>query len=382
MKRTIATVAAIAIGSAIASEQPQNAPPANAITPIRCVLVVQNHTLCTALPMESLADALTAKLSGTKFSIVNPANVIGVTQNRTAASEATPEASATELAAVLGADALLTASIIALQDETTPITHQYTIQVAFNLADAKSGATKCGKKVTRQSPKYTYEQVKRNSPKYLSELLYAAADDCAELLEKKTPLDAFSKPPRTEKPGFPPAVGGAPRPPLPFPRPARGDLPTMTELDAAVGALLAQMQESDLFIKNYSAAKAAANRQPIVVIGGLEDKTGTDGDSIKIRLEATLATLRVSLFNTRFFEVKDDEASIALAKRIIDSGDSPLERGELMELLKTHSSPDFFIMGDLRKFADEGMVLWRLRLAIHNLATGKIVWEGIQQIAK
>lgn len=374
---------AAAIALAAAGQKPEDAPSPAGPAPIKSVLVVQNRIPGVVLPMESLADKLTAKLSGTKFCIVNPANVIGIAQNRTPAGEPTPEASATELAQALGADALLTASIVDLQDETTSITHQYTIKVAFSLADARSGAAVCGAEMERQSPKYTYEQIRRNSPKYLSELLYAAAADCAELLEKKTPPGAF--PERFERQGDPkkpPVVGGDSKPPVVRPWKPRSDLPAMRKLDDAIEALLARMQESDLFIKNYSAAKSDANRLPIIVIGGLEDKTAMDGDSIKVRLEGALATLRVSLFNTRLFEVKDDEASVALARRIINSGESPLEKGELMELLKTHSPPDFFVTGDLRSFADDGYVLWRLRLAIHNFATGKTVWEGIQQIVK
>ena len=398
MKIMMAIMMAVSTAMTLAA-QPESESASRCQMSIRCVLVVQNHVQGAILPMESLADAFTAKLSGTKFRIMNPANVIGIAQNRTAAGETIPEASATQLAQALGADALLTASVIEIRDETTPLTHQYTIRLAFNLADAKSGATICGEKVLRQSPKYTLEQVKRNSRKYLDDLLYAAADDCAELLESKTPPDAFEKRLKPElvsrrKTNLPPAVGTTPKPfvfgpqkPLvpesrKIARPAQSELPAMTELDAAVEALISRMQQDDLFVKNYSVAKSAANRQPVIVLGGLEDKTGADGGSIKIRLEATLATLRVSLFNTRLFEIKDDEASVALAKRIVVGGDSPLENGESMALLKTHDSPDFYVLGDLRRFADNSESFYRMRLAVHSLASGKIVWEGIQQLAK
>ena len=49
-----------------------------------------------------------------------------------------------------------------------------------------------------------------------------------------------------------------------------------------------------------------------------------------------------------------------------------------MSALKAHGSPDFFVLGDLRHFRDsKERHTYRLRLAFHNLATGKIVWEGI-----
>ena len=391
MKTAIATALATAIGFATMAQQPGIEPTEGRSAPIRCVLVVQNHEAAALLPMEALADALTAKLSGTRFRIVNPANVIGVTQNRTAAGETMPEASATQLAQALGADALLTASVVELLDETTPLTHQYTIRMTLNLADAKNGATICGETVLRQSTKYTSEQVNRNSRKYLGDLLYAAADDCAEMLERKTPCDVFQIHVKTEtipqvKTSLPQVVGTTQKPLVLAPRKTacapRNDLPSMSELDATVEELLARMQQDDLFIKNYSVAKAAANRQPVVVLGGLEDKTAIDGDSIKVRLDATLATLRVALFNSRLFEIKDDEASVALAKRIVVGGDSPLENGESMALLKTHDSPDFYVLGDLRRFVDNGESSYRMRLAVHSLASGKIVWEGIQQLAK
>lgn len=391
MKTAIATALATAIGFATMAQQPGIEPTEGRSAPIRCVLVVQNHEAAALLPMEALADALTAKLSGTRFRIMNPANVIGVTQNRTAAGETMPEASATQLAQALGADALLTASVVELLDETTPLTHQYTIRMTLNLADAKNGATICGETVLRQSTKYTSEQVNQNSRKYLGDLLYAAADDCAEMLERKTPCDVFQIHVKTEtipqgKTSLPQVVGTTQKPLVLAPRKTacapRNDLPSMSELDATVEELLARMQQDDLFIKNYSVAKAAANRQPVVVLGGLEDKTAIDGDSIKVRLDATLATLRVALFNTRLFEIKDDEASVALAKRIVVGGDSPLENGESMALLKTHDSPDFYVLGDLRRFVDNGESSYRMRLAVHSLASGKIVWEGIQQLAK
>lgn len=391
MRILMTTMMAVFTGMALAAQQPESVAAQSRPMPIRCVLVVQNHASGAVLPLESLADALTAKLSGTRFRIVNPANVIGVTQNRTAAGETMPEASATQLAQALGADALLTASVVELLDETTPLTHQYTIRMTLNLADAKNGATICGETVLRQSPKYTSEQVNRNSRKYLGDLLYAAADDCAEMLERKTPCDVFQIHVKTEtiphgKTSLPQVVGTTQKPLVLAPRKTvrapRNDLPSMSELDAAVEELLARMQQEDLFIKNYSVAKAAANHQPIIVLGGLEDKTAIDGDSIKVRLDATLATLRVALFNTRLFEIKDDEASVALAKRIVAGGDSPLENGESMALLKTHDSPDFFVLGDLRRFVDNGESSYRMRLAVHSLASGKIVWEGIQQLAK
>ncbi|MBO4229485.1 MAG: hypothetical protein J5938_03940, partial [Clostridia bacterium] len=55
-----------------------------------------------------------------------------------------------------------------------------------------------------------------------------------------------------------------------------------------------------------------------------------------------------------------------------------LEDGDIMGALKRHGSPDFFVTGELRLLTDlDGIRYYKLRLAIHSLQTGKILWEGI-----
>ena len=57
--------------------------------PRRVALVVQNHTSdAPTLPMAAFADTLASRLSGSTIRIVNPHNVIGVNQNRSATGEA------------------------------------------------------------------------------------------------------------------------------------------------------------------------------------------------------------------------------------------------------------------------------------------------------
>ncbi|MBP5284556.1 MAG: hypothetical protein ILO34_00415, partial [Kiritimatiellae bacterium] len=82
-------------------------------------LVVQNHTAAGAkIPMMALTDALTAKLSGSGFMVINPYNSVGVNQNRSAAGEKTPDVSAMDLARELGADGAITASVIEFLETT------------------------------------------------------------------------------------------------------------------------------------------------------------------------------------------------------------------------------------------------------------------------
>ena len=77
--------------------------------------------------------------------------------------------------------------------------------------------------------------------------------------------------------------------------------------------------------------------------------------------------------------MKDDGVLVALAKRIVASGNSPLEDGEIMSALKQHGSPEFFVVGDFKSLTDlDGIDYYKFRISIHSLSNGKIVWEGIE----
>ena len=157
--------------------------------------------------------------------------------------------------------------------------------------------------------------------------------------------------------------------------------PTMYDLETSVQTLMQKMLTSPQFSKNYNAAKTAKGGQlPIVVIGNIANKTT---ERIQGRLDAVGETLRAALFESSLFEVKDDEAGEAIASRIQRGADGGLEDGALVQSMGTQESPDFIVLGDLRHFADVGGYhTYRLRLAIHNLRTGKVVWEGIQTSVK
>ena len=95
-------------------------------------------------------------------------------------------------------------------------------------------------------------------------------------------------------------------------------------------------------------------------------------------LAAVSDGIRVTLGSSGLFDTKNDEMMVVFAERILASGDSPLENDELMEALKQHGSPDFYVEGDLRSFSG----VYRARLALHSLHDGMIVWEGIEEILK
>ena len=152
---------------------------------------------------------------------------------------------------------------------------------------------------------------------------------------------------------------------------------TMYDLESSAQMLMQKMLSHPQFAANYNAAKnAKGGKLPIAVIGNIANKTT---ERIQGRLDAVGDTIRSALYSSSLFEVKDDEAGGAIASRILRGADGGLEDGALVQSMGTQESPDFIVLGDFRHFADEGGYhTYRLRLAIHNLRTGKVVWEGIQ----
>ena len=148
-------------------------------------LIVQNHCAPAAgVPMSALADALTAKLSERGFRVVNPNNVIGEAQNRTVNGEPMPPASAVNVARMTGAEGAITASVLEFVDLPVPNAHMYKVRLSLNLIDCATGATVCGTTVCADS-KYTADQAALHGVAYCNDLIYAAAESCAERLEKK-----------------------------------------------------------------------------------------------------------------------------------------------------------------------------------------------------
>lgn len=170
---------------------------------------------------------------------------------------------------------------------------------------------------------------------------------------------------------------------VPPTEPVVGDSQTLTmyDLESSAQSLIQKMLSSQQFSKNYDAAKPAKDGKPlVVVVGNIANKTT---ERIQGRLDSIGDAVRAALLESGLFEVKDDEASGAIASRIIRGADSGLEGGSLLESMGTQDPPDFIVLGDVHHFADVGGYhTYKLRLAIHNLKTGKVVWEGIQTKVK
>lgn len=153
---------------------------------------------------------------------------------------------------------------------------------------------------------------------------------------------------------------------------------TVHDIDSSVHTLIQKMTAHPQFAKNYDAIRAERGKLPVVCLGLLENKT-TDG-GVRARLRSANDTIRTSLFDTGLFEVKDDEVADAIKSRIIRGADGGLENAsELVSSFGEQEPPDFIVLGDLRHFEDVGGYhTYKLRVAMHSLKTGKIVWEGIQ----
>lgn len=159
--------------------------------PHKVALVVQNHTSdAPTLPMAAFADTLTSRLSGKAFRVVNPHNVIGVDQNRTAKGEIMPEASTQEIGRMTGAEGVITASIQEftgrdIRLEGKAVAHRLKVRLALNLADAATGETICGVDGFEDSKNYTAEDLKADTATLYEGLMHQAAAKAAEKLLAK-----------------------------------------------------------------------------------------------------------------------------------------------------------------------------------------------------
>ena len=157
--------------------------------------------------------------------------------------------------------------------------------------------------------------------------------------------------------------------------------PTVYDFESSTQALVGKMLTSKRFMDNYNVIKnAKGGTLPVVVVGNIDNKTT---ERIQGRLNAAGETVRTMLFDSGLFEFKDDEAADAIKSRILRGADGALEDGALVQSMGGHESPDFIILGDFRHFSDVGGYhTYRLRLALHSLKTGKVVWEGIETKVK
>ena len=154
--------------------------------------------------------------------------------------------------------------------------------------------------------------------------------------------------------------------------------PETCDLETSVQILMENMRRHPQFTKNYNAVKTAKGALPIVCQSPISNKTPRA--EVRSIGRAMDDLVRVALFDPGIFEVKDDSAADMILSRIVWGADGGIENvSGLMDAVGGHDAPDFIVSGDLRPYADiDGYQTYRLRLAIYNLKTGKVFWEGIQ----
>ena len=154
---------------------------------------------------------------------------------------------------------------------------------------------------------------------------------------------------------------------------------TMYDLESAANDLLMKMRTSKVFERNYNNIALREGGKPVIDFGNIENKTTS---RIQGRLDSLRDTMRVSLMEMDLFESKDMQSFGDISDRIVSSETNGLEDGSLVENMGTHKSPSLMFRGDLRQFEDEGYDgthhTYKLRLALYDLKTGRVVWEGIE----
>lgn len=338
----------------------------SAAAPRTVALVVQDHSHGGSVDILALTDELTAQLASNGFRVVNPYNSVGVNQNRTSGGERMPSASAMELARKFRAQGALTATVTDFGQKMSGIAgvgafRRFSIRMSLSLADAWTGAAVCGERIKAESPNYSERQISVNGREYVKDLIFDTAAKCAAELKRK-------------------ASGWRPAPPPPPPPPPAPPKPKLPVFDKIVDGMARDMLSSVQFLRNYEEHKVSGGgRLPIAIIGATENESGRG--ELDMGLKVAGERFRKKLFDSKLFDVKDDKVLAGLAKRIIASGNSPTENGDLMNELKQHGSPDFFIVANLAHFSDlDGTGYYKFRMSVHSLRTGRIVWEGIETI--
>ena len=160
------------------------------------------------------------------------------------------------------------------------------------------------------------------------------------------------------------------------------DAPDLHDLETATQMLVDRMSHHPQFVKNYGAVKAVKGREPVVCISPIKNNTSLPEGRAWGRTADEL--VRVALFDTGLFEVKDDDSADALQSRIIWGVDGGIENmADVVKTLGAHDAPDFMVAGDIKSSKPvDGYPTYRLRLVVHSLKTGKVVWEGIQSKVK
>lgn len=151
------------------------------------------------------------------------------------------------------------------------------------------------------------------------------------------------------------------------------------DLDLAANALMNRMLMSHCYAKEYDSAKSARGEKlPLATIYVIDPLL--EGVRIQDHLDLVGEDVRVALRNSEKFDVKEDgDVPKAIVDLIVKYADGGLGQDCFDDIMGTHELPDFLVMGDL-KAVNNRKYRYRLRLALHSVRTGKILWEGIENV--
>ena len=124
--------------------------------------------------------------------------------------------------------------------------------------------------------------------------------------------------------------------------------PETWDIETSVQILMENMRRHSQFTKNYNAVKMAKGAMPIVCQSPIANKTPRA--EVRSIGRAVDDLVRVALFDTGIFEVKDDNAVDMILSRIVWGADGGIENvSALMNAVGEHDAPDFIVSGDIRE---------------------------------
>ena len=143
--------------------------------PIKALLVVQNHsTITNVAVLTAVGDQFATALGDERFEIINPNDVVGVTQNTGPWGEKMPTSSAVRLAETCGADVLLTLGVDDFSRRTfgsPPIAAALTLTWTVALKRIPGGENVCSVTVPYTGRKHAFSIMAENASSIGDELV-------------------------------------------------------------------------------------------------------------------------------------------------------------------------------------------------------------------
>ena len=238
----------------------------------------------------------------------------------------------------------------------------------MNLADAQTGATVCGETVTNSTFKIPKNEVAKNKQKYLRDIMFAAAEECAEKLKNNPDFKKW-KPPRNGQS----LVPKYPSEPL-----------VLGDVESAINVLRGKMLDDGKFNDRYSELFAQRGGSPVLTVGGINDLTKGKSPCVKLEeyVDFAKGRLQTSLVRTHRFAIKDFSAVEELRPYIKNTDKDPLSDRSLLEALQRHLQPDLFVAGHIKYIAESGIGTYYIHLGAYDFLKGVVIWEDDVEVIK